>query len=162
MRQVKITFTVDMPDDAIAVVETPDAEILQVAGADNEYDAALRWMEGHAPASHQAIQHELLDRLHSELGIAGSPPASGDRPYLNFYADPRFGTSRVGALAHRTSRVYAAIDPMRVEDFPNTEPAEGRYLTLYVRDPEDIDSAVSLIQAALNARGWGTAAVGSN
>ena len=153
MPQVKVTLTVDIPEGAAAVFETLEPEPLQLDGADLN-DTAVRWMEEHTPAPQQPLQRELLERLRSEFGLVGSPPSTGGRPYLNFHSDSRYGTSRVGALVLKTSRLYAVLDPALRADFPGAEPAEGRYLTLYVRERDDIELAVSLIRRALEVRGW--------
>jgi hypothetical protein len=111
-------------------------------------------MERHAPARQHGLLNELLARLRDEFDLAGSPPSTGSRPYLNFYPEPRYGTSRVGALVLGSSRFYATLAADLAPEFPGSEPAEGRYLTCYIRGTDDIELAVSMMHRALRDRGW--------
>jgi hypothetical protein len=153
MPEVTISLTIRIPDGATLTVNTDRAEPLGTDDAD-EQDAALGWMEEHAPAPQQRLLRELLDRLRSDFDLVGSRPSTGSRPYLNFYPGTRYGTSRVGAVVLTSGRFYAVLDPSLAPDFPGSEPAEGKYLTCYIRADGDIDLAASLMQRALEQRGW--------
>ncbi len=50
---------------------------------------------------------------------------TGQRAYLNFNADPRFGSNRVGALYLPTSRFIVALDPALADEY-RTPSAGGK------------------------------------
>ncbi len=156
MAEVKITLTISIPDEATVEVEAQTPDSLDRDNGDNR-QVALRWMEKHAPAPQQRLHRQLLERLHEEFGLIGSRPSTGSRPYLNFYPKSRYGDSRVGAVILTSGRFYAVLDPQLVTEFPGSEPAEGRYLTCYIRQDQDVDLAVALMRRAMSGRGWAAA-----
>lgn len=153
MPEVTITLTINLPEGATVSVESTATEALEPDDGDSR-QAALRWMEQHTPAAQQRLQRTLLDRLHAEFGLIGSRPATGARPYLNFYPETRYGDARIGALTLNSGRFYATMKPEFAAEFPGSEPAEGRYVTCYIRDEAAVDLAVQLMRRALTERGW--------
>lgn len=153
MPEVTITLTINLPEGASITVKTDANESLDPDDGSG-HQSALQWMEQHTPAAQQGQQRSLLDRLHDEFGLVGSRPATGERPYLNFYPAPRYGDARIGALTLTSGRFYATMNPDLTAEFPGSEPAEGRYVTCYVRDGAAVDLAVQLMRRALTERGW--------
>lgn len=153
MPEVTITLTINLPDGATLAVESNATEALDADDGDSR-QGALRWMEHHTPAAQQRLQRELLDRLHTEFGLIGSRPGTGTRPYLNFYPESRYGDARIGALTLNSGRFYATMNPELAAEFPGSEPAEGRYVTCYIRNGAAVDLAVQLMRRALTERGW--------
>lgn len=143
---------INIPEGATVDLEARTPDPLE-EDADSRH-AALAWMEEHTPAPQQRLHRQLLDRLHEEFGLAGSRPSTGSRPYLNFYPESRYGDSRIGALVLTSGRFYAVLSPGLASEFPGAEPAEGRYLTCYIRTEQDVDVAVSLMRRAMTERGW--------
>lgn len=153
MPEVTITLAITVPDGSTVSVDTHSVEATlesEVGG----YEGGVRWMEDHAPVQRHVLQRRLLERLHERFGLVGSRPSTGSRPYLNFYAEARYGDGRIGALTLNTSRFYAVLDPSYAAEFPGSEPAEGRYLTCYISDESSIDLAIELVRGALASRGW--------
>ena len=153
MPEITITLKITVPDGATVEVST-DTQTAQAQSEAGGPDPAAAWMEEHAPAPQQRLQRQLLERLREKFGLVGTPPATGSRPYLNFYPGAPFGSSRVAALTLTTGRFYATLDPALVAEFPGTEAAEGKYLTVYLRQDSNIDLAVALVERALRQRGW--------
>ena len=153
MPEVTVSLTIRLPEGATVSTDTEQADLLP-SDDGHEQTSAFGWMEQHAPAAQQPLLREILERLRDEFDLVGSRPSTGSRPYLNFYPEPRYGTSRVGALALKRSRFYAVLDPRLAEEYPGSEPAEGKYVTCYLRAPEDLELAVSLMHRALSERGW--------
>lgn len=153
MPEVTITLTIDIPDGATVAVRTQTPDAHDSDDGDSR-QAAMQWMEQHTPAPQQRTQRQLLERLYEEFGLVGTRPSTGSRPYLNFYPESRYGDSRIGALTLSSGRFYAVLDPNLASEFPDAEPAEGRYLTCYLRDDFAVDLAVDLMRRALIERGW--------
>ncbi len=153
MPEMTITLTINIPDGATVAVHTQAPDALGPDDGDSR-QGAFRWMEEHAPAAQQRTQRQLLERLHEEFGLVGTRPSTGSRPYLNFYPASRYGDARIGALTLSSGRFYAVLNPALASEFPGSEPAEGRYLTCYLRDDYAVDLAVNLMRRALIERGW--------
>lgn len=153
MQEVTITLTIQIPDGASVAVQTQAPEDLDPDDADSR-QGALRWMEQHTPARQQRTHRQLLERLNEEFGLVGTRPSTGSRPYLNFYPESRYGDARIGALTLSSGRFYAVLNPDLADEFSGAEPAEGRYLTCYLRDDYAVDLAVDLMRRALIERGW--------
>lgn len=154
MPEVTITLTIQIPEGAAVRVVTDEVAVPTLDEDRGARRDAIEWMEASTPAPQQGLIRLLMERLDDEFGLVGSKPSTGSRPYLNFYPEARYGSSRVGAITLTTGRFYAVLDPALATEFPEAEPAEGKYLTCYLREEKDVELATMLMRRALAERGW--------
>lgn len=158
MATTTITITIEHPDNTtVSVAGQPETSGTDIATASGS-DPARDLISAHAAPRDESLQQELLERLEVEFELVPRPPRTGDRPYLNLYPPAKYGSSRVGNIAIRSSRFYAVCDVKRLEEHlrevPEAEIAENKYLTVYLRSDADIDVAMRLMRCAMEDRGW--------
>lgn len=158
MATTTITITIEHPDNTTVSVSGPPEAPGPAETAASETGPARDLIAAHAVPRDESLQQELLERLEVEFELVPRRPRTGDRPYLNLYPPAKYGASRVGNIAIRSSRFYAVCDVKRLEEhlreIPEAEIAEDKYLTVYLRSDADIDVAMRLMRCAMEDRGW--------
>ncbi len=158
MATTTITITIEHPDNTTVSVSGPPEAPGPAETAASGSDPARDLITAHAAPRDESLQQALLERLEVEFELVPRPPRTGDRPYLNLYPPVKYGSSRVGNIAVRSSRFYAVCDVKKLDEHlravPEAEIAENKYLTVYLRSNADLDVAMRLMRCAMEDRGW--------
>jgi hypothetical protein len=119
--------------------------------------AVVRLVEERSVGAAAARHRRFLERCVEELGAKPETPETGDRAHINVNPPSGVHGARLCALTLTSSRLaFHGMAPKLATEWPKAElvsdNGEPTYVHIFLRGDEQVDQAMSMMKAVLEAR----------